>query len=59
MSTGIAKTGKVFAVCRKDGRLSTYFFRSRYRAAEHVMRAAKCEWWPELAKRGIRIVAVE
>ena len=57
---GIAKQkeGEWFAVRRKDGRLSRFVFRSPLRAADHAMRAAKCDSWPVLADNGVRIVAV-
>ena len=59
MAIGIQTRGRLFCVRRKDGRLSTYAFRSPYRAAEHVMHAARVKWWPDLVARGVRIVAVE
>ena len=52
-----ASEGRLFVVARPDGRESTRIFRSPIRAAEHVMRAAKCDWWPDLAARGVRVVA--
>jgi hypothetical protein len=59
--TGIAlqRTGKYFAIMRPSGRCSRYVFRSPYRAAEHVMRAAKCTYWPRLAELGVIVIPVE
>jgi hypothetical protein len=56
---GIAHKGEWFAVRRPDGRLSRRMFRCPLRAAEHAMRGYGVAWWPELVRRGIRIVAVE
>jgi hypothetical protein len=56
---GIAHKGDWFAVQRANGRLSGRMFRCPFRAAEHAMRAYHVAWWPELVRRGIRIVAVE
>jgi hypothetical protein len=56
---GIAHKGEWFAVQRANGRLSGRMFRCPYRAAEHAMRGYRVAWWPELVRRGIRIVAVE
>jgi NAD(P)-dependent dehydrogenase (short-subunit alcohol dehydrogenase family) len=55
---GIEHKGQWFAVLRPDGRLSGRMFRCPYRAAEHAMRGFGVALWPELVKRGIRIVAV-
>jgi hypothetical protein len=55
---GIAHKGEWFAVQRANGRLSGRMFRCPLRAAEHAMRAYGVTWWPELVRRGIRIVAV-
>ena len=52
------KRGQWYAVERPSGRQSRRIFKSQFRAAEHVMRAADCDWWPELAKRGVRVVVV-
>jgi hypothetical protein len=56
---GIEDKGEWFAVHRADGRLSGRMFRCPFRAAEHAMRAYRVAWWPELVRRGIRIVAVD
>jgi hypothetical protein len=56
---GIEHWGDWFAVLRPGGRLSGRMFGCPYRAAEHAMRCYGVAWWPELVKRGIRIVAVE
>jgi hypothetical protein len=56
---GIEDKGEWFAVHRADGRLSGRMFRCPLRAAEHAMRAYGYAWWPELVRRGIRIVAVD
>jgi hypothetical protein len=56
---GIEEKGEWFAVRRADGRLSGRMFRCPLRAAEHAMRGYGVAWWPELVRRGIRIVAVE
>lgn len=58
-TNGIEMRGRLFAVMRPNGRLSRYVFWSPFRAAQHVMDAAKVQWWPELVKRGVTIVAVE
>lgn len=55
---GIEHRGERFCVRRPDGRLSGRMFGCPYRAAEHAMRGYGVAWWPELAKRGVRIVAV-
>lgn len=46
-----------YRVRRPGGRLSSFRFGSRIRAAEHVMRAAKVDDWRLLADRGVRIVS--
>jgi hypothetical protein len=56
---GIEDKGEWFAVQRPNGRLSGRMFRCPLRAAEHAMRAYGYAWWPELVRRGIRIVAVD
>ncbi len=56
-SVGIARRGKWFAVQRPDGRIGSWHFGSKYRAAEHAERAWKVGW-PALVERGVRIVAV-
>ena len=50
------RRGQWYVVERPDGRRSRRLFRSAYRAAEHVMRAAGVDWWPKLAQRGVRVV---
>lgn len=50
------RPGQWYVVERPDGRRSRRLFQSAFRAAEHAMRAAKVDWWPELAKRGVRVV---
>ena len=55
---GIAHQGDWFTVRRPDGRIGGRMFRCPYRAAEHAMRAYGVAWWPELVRRGIRVVAL-
>ena len=50
--------GAWYAVERPDGRQSCRVFRSPFRAAEHAMRAARVGWWPDLRKRGVRVVRI-
>lgn len=51
------RAGWWYAIERPDGRQGRRIFGSRYRAMEHAMRAARTDWWPDLASRGVRIVS--